>query len=105
MTSIWMILALAELIIILVMGIYLYRFASIILDVEDAIEVSLDVLDEKYMNMTKTLEKPIFFDSVEVRQCVSDINECRYSIYQIAKLFTTIGDDSGDQREEEESEG
>ena len=38
--------------------------------------------------MSKVLEKPIFFDSVEVRQVVSDISDCRNAILIIANKLT-----------------
>ena len=52
---------------------YLYKFATIILNLEVGIEKCLDVLDERYKTMTKILEIPIFFDSMEVRQVIDSI--------------------------------
>ena len=60
----------------------------IIIDLEDAIEECLDLLDAKYNNMSKILEKPIFFDSVEVRQVISDISDSRAAILTIANKLT-----------------
>ena len=40
---------------------YNYRFALILLNLEDGIEDALDKLDEKYNSMSKILEKPVFF--------------------------------------------
>ena len=65
-----------------------YQFSIIIIDLEDAIEECLDLLDTKYNNMSKILEKPIFFDSVEVRQVISDISESRAAILTIANRLT-----------------
>ena len=61
-----------------------YRLGMIILNVQDSIEQSLDILDERYESMSKILEIPIFFDSVEVRQVVDDIRVSRDSILKIA---------------------
>jgi hypothetical protein len=60
----------------------------IILDFEDNIEECLDILDAKYNSMSKILEIPVFFDSVEVRKVVSDIEECRNSLVLVANKLT-----------------
>lgn len=66
----------------------IYQFSIIIIDLEDAVEDSLDILDKKYLSMSKILEKPIFFDSVEVRQVISDISDCRNAVLVIANKLT-----------------
>jgi hypothetical protein len=62
----------------------------IILNVQDSIEQSLDILDERYESMSKILEIPIFFDSVEVRQVVDDIRVSRDSILKIANSLVSV---------------
>ena len=70
----------------------LYQFSVIILDIEEALEESLDVLDERYKSMNDVLQKPIFFDSVEIRQVVQDIRQCHTAVLQIAnKLTRNVG--------------
>ena len=63
---------------------YNYKFGIMILNVQDKLEESLDILDEKYRSISIILEKPVFFDSVEVRQALSDISESRDAILYIA---------------------
>ena len=59
---------------------------------EDAIESSLDILDSHYKRMNEILKKPIFFDSVEIRQAVNSIKECHSAVLLIAqKLTKNIG--------------
>ena len=58
---------------------YLWKFARIILAMEDALEISLDILDDRFKVMYEILQKPIFFDSLEVRQCVSEIKKDKIS--------------------------
>jgi hypothetical protein len=65
-------------------GIKSYQFAKIILKTQDAIEESLDLLDERYRNLTEILQKPVFFDSIEVRQVIDEITVTRDSILFIA---------------------
>ena len=72
-----------------------YKLGVTILDVQDTIEDSLDELDSRYASMSEILERPIFFDSVEIRQVVSDISRCRDSVLRVAANMTAI-----DQRAE-----
>jgi hypothetical protein len=70
-------------------SIYLnYRLGVIILGFQDSIEESLEIIDSKYSRMSKILEMPIFFDSVEVRQVVSDIKDTRDSLLRVANKLT-----------------
>ena len=80
------------------LGWKLYQFSIFIMDVEDAIEESLDVLDEKYSRMYEIIQKPVFFDSMEVRQVIADIRDCHSTILQIANRLTrkTTGLKSGE---------
>jgi len=65
-----------------------YNFSLIILNIEDQIEESLEILQERYDSMGKILEKEVFFDSVEVRQVINDIKICHQSILVIADKLT-----------------
>jgi len=66
------------------------RHGIIILKMQDSIEESLDILDEKYQSISKVMEIPIFFDSREVRQVISDIENCRDSILYVANQLSAI---------------
>ena len=70
----------------------LYNFSLIILNVESAIERSLDILNERYEKMNEIVQKPIFFDSIEVRQVIAEIKASREAVLLIADELTT---DSG----------
>ena len=66
-------------------GIYFsVRFGLVILKVQDSIEESLDVLDERYESISKILEIPLFYDSPEIRKVVDDIRQTRDAILVIA---------------------
>lgn len=69
---------------------YNYKFAIIIFQVEDSIEQSLDVLDEKYARFQKILETPLFFDSPQVKQVIVDISDTRDQILLIANKLTEV---------------
>lgn len=66
----------------------LYSFSLVILRIEDSLEDCLDILNEKYINVNKILEKEVFFDSVEVRQVISEIKESRDAIIDVANKLT-----------------
>ena len=51
---------------------------------DDALEQSLDKLDDRYESMSKVLEIPRFYDSPQIRQVVQDIKECRDSVLYVA---------------------
>ena len=100
-----MIFAIVEGVFLFVSLFYVIRFAKIILNVQEVIEKSLDVLDEKYISMSRILEKPVFFDSVEVRQVVNDIFECQATVYNIANAITNIDNlEKINERKEEDSQ-
>ena len=71
---------------------YNYKFARIILKIEDAVEESLDSLDEKYASIQKVLDTPLFFDSPQVRQVIKDITESRNAVLHVANQLMDIND-------------
>ena len=84
------------------LGWKLYQFSIVIMDMEDAVEESLDVLNEKYGKMNEILQRPVFFDSIEVRQVIADIRDCHGTILTIAnKLTRNIGTESGETEKED----
>ena len=70
-----------------------------ILKFEDAVEESLDIIDERYRSISKILEMPIFFDSVEVRQVVNDIGITRDSLLKIANNISNPGGSTVEYKE------
>ena len=66
----------------------LYRFSLIILKVESALEESLDILDERYSIINEIAQKPVFFDSVEVRQVISELKASHEAILIVANKLT-----------------
>ena len=68
---------------------FAFKFAMILLRVEDALEKSLEVLDDGQKSISEILERPLFFDSPEVRKVHEDIGVCRDSILDIAYALTS----------------
>jgi len=56
----------------------------ILLRVQDTLEESLDIIDEKHKKMVEVLERPLFFDSPEVRSVLSDVDDTREALHRIA---------------------
>ena len=68
----------------IIQAFYLYRFAKIILKTEEDVEASLDVIDESYQNISIVLEKPLFYDSGEVRQILNQLSNSRNALLYVA---------------------
>jgi len=64
-----------------------YKFGKTIVEIQESLERSLDVLDQRYLSISSVLEKPIFFDSVEVRQVVDDIKQSRDAVLYVANVL------------------
>ena len=55
-----------------------------ILRMEDSLEESLDLIEEKYSVMSEILKRPLFFDSPEVKSVVQEIRSVRASLHNVA---------------------
>jgi len=82
--NVWMIIAILEFVSLIILFSYTYKFAMKIIKTEDEINIAIDTLEESYKKITNILDKPVFFDSIEVRQVINDIYECQKAIYDIA---------------------
>jgi len=60
------------------------KFAMIVLRVQDVIQTSLDVVDEKYERVDEILSRPLFYDSPEVRRVLEDIGDARDALQEVA---------------------
>tara|TARA_Y100000034_G_scaffold118957_1_gene160233 strand:+ start:196 stop:471 length:276 start_codon:yes stop_codon:yes gene_type:complete len=69
------------------------NFGIIILNIQDNIEESLDILDERYASIYKILETPLFYDSPEIRNVLRDIELSRDAILHIANILSTVNVD------------
>ncbi len=55
---------------------------------QETIEESLDVIDQKYSNISKILEIPIFFDSPEIKSVLRELEDTRNSLLYVANELT-----------------
>jgi len=74
----------------------LYKFSVLILDLETTVEECLDILNIHYGKMNDIIQKPVFFDSIEVRQVINDIKQCHSAVLLVANKLTS---DSGIESE------
>lgn len=78
----------------------------ILINLEDTIEDCLRILDEKHTSMSDVLEIPVFFDSLEVRRVINDINASRESLVVVAnKLTQAYGREIEIKEEEDNNQG
>jgi len=77
------------------------KFGVLILRVEDAIEESLDVLDERYESIAEVLEIPLFSDSPQIRQVHTDLRRSRDAILLIAQILINDFNKLEDNEDEE----
>ena len=60
----------------------------IVLKIQESIQMSVDVIDEKHQKITEILSRPLFYDSPEVRQVLRDIDDVRESLSDVARDLT-----------------
>ena len=64
------------------------RFGILILKLQDAVEDSLTKINDNYESISAILERPLFYDSPEVRQVLQDVTDVRNSIFFIANTLS-----------------
>jgi hypothetical protein len=57
------------------------------LNVRDAIEESLDTIDENYNKVSIILDVPVFNDSYEVKNALSCLQDARNSLLYVANVL------------------
>lgn len=58
---------------------------------QDVLNESLDLIDNKYRNISKILETPIFYDSTEVKRILKELEDVKVLILYIAnKLANSL---------------
>ena len=67
----------------------LYRLGIRVLQVEDTLEDSLDLIDQRIESMDKVLEIPLFSDSPEIKKIHRDMQSCRDAIVEISNALTS----------------
>ena len=85
-----MVIAIVLLTVLLVLtSYYCIKFALIILNIQETLEESLDIIDVKYSKLSKILEIPIFYNSPEVKSAIQEIEDTRDALLYIANQLTS----------------
>lgn len=91
-------------VLLLIVSWYCIKFSMIVLDVQDSLEESLDLLDQKYNNLSKILEIPIFYDSQEVKKAINEVEDARNIMLYIANRITSSVEEKAIVDEENDEE-
>lgn len=91
-------------VLLLIVSWYCIKFSMIVLDVQDSLEESLDLLDQKYNNLSKILEIPIFYDSQEVKRAINEVEDARNIMLYIANRITSSVEEKAIINEENDEE-
>jgi hypothetical protein len=75
------------------------KFGITIIKIQEIIEECLDVIDEKYNNVVRILEIPVFSDSPEIKRMINELDQIKLSIIYIANKLSM-----NDLRTEEEKD-
>ena len=67
---------------------YVVKFGKIILEFQDTLGDALDVIDEKYSSISEICERPLFYDSREVREVLSSVKSTRDALHEVAYSLT-----------------
>lgn len=105
----WIVVALGAVLILslvvnVLIGRFAYRMANVVMNVEDALEESLNLLDSRYASIGQILQKPLFMNSTEVKQVMEDISRSRDAVLYVANVLAGSVDAEA-VVEEEQKEG
>jgi hypothetical protein len=67
---------------------YCFKFAISIIEISEALEESLDIIDMNYNNISKILEIPVFHDSHEIKSAVRSLESARNSLLVVANKLS-----------------
>jgi hypothetical protein len=76
---------------------YVIKFALIILRVQDAIEESLEIIDERFTSISGILKIPLYYDSPEIRRVLQDVESTREALLYIARTLSRVEEVHGDE--------
>lgn len=50
----------------------------------------MEELDDSYEKLTAIIKKPVFFDSIEVRQCIGEIIKTRRNLINLSERLISL---------------
>ena len=70
-------------------GYTLYKIGVTMLQVQDTLEESLEVIDERVESIEKILDIPLFSDSPEIKRLRKDMMLCRDAMLEVAYAMSS----------------
>ena len=64
------------------------KFGLTILRVQDSVEASLDKIDSQYATITEILNRPLFYDSPEIKTVMEGVSNTRDAILDVANTLS-----------------
>ena len=83
-------------------GYFCIKFALILLDIQENIEESLNIIDEKYLKVVSILEIPLFFDSPEIKRMLNELKDVKMSILYVANKLSPNDLRFNEEKEEDD---
>ena len=80
------------------------KFALIVLNVQDAIEKSLDKIDIKYNRLSQIAKIPVFYDSPEIKNIISEVIEVQDVVLEVAATLSNSTNNKEEETKEESEE-
>lgn len=90
-------------ILLFLLGVSIYCFFKLgkaVIEIENQVEESLDILDESYQAIGKILETPVMSDDIFVRQVLSDIKSAHDAVLLVASKIVVFGGEDDEDSEE-----
>lgn len=69
-----------------------YKLGVKVLELEEQVEDSLDILDECYTRVSDVVSMPIASDDPNVMAVVNDVRSCKEAILVVANKITTFSE-------------
>lgn len=83
---------------------YMLKFALILIDIEDKLSKSINQIEDSYEVFNDISKKPVFFDSIEVRQCIQEIVITKELLFEIIEDMKNISNIELKSESKEENE-
>ena len=73
---------------------FMFKFGRILIKIEDNLETAVDRLDNSQQTITDILEIPVFYDSIEIKSVLNEIERSRDTIINVANNIARTNEDN-----------
>ena len=77
---------------------YMLKFALDLIEIEDRLNNAISDIEKSYIVFDELSKRPVFFDSIEIKQCVQEISYTRDVLLKITQDLREV---SSDKEQEE----